>query len=213
MEHVCQQCGTAVEDGRPFCPHCRAPQISVKVAVAEVDPDLILNSSPDEPSSNVHGLGRPERVGAIADKMDSSVASRAALKAGVLGVFIAAIPVVGVMLTGGLAVFFYRRKSGFILPPALGARLGAAAGVVVFAISGLFTIAVMALHAQQQCIDSMMATLQRFGFSTTDPQVQASFHNIFTVSGQAVSFFGLVVFASIGGVIVSFIQRPKNPRD
>jgi hypothetical protein len=145
--------------------------------------------------------------------MDRSVAVRAALKAGVLGVFIGAIPFIGLALTGALAVFFYRRKSGFILPAALGARLGGAAGFVVFAIGALFAVAIIVFHAQQQCIDVMMTTFQRFGANTADPEIQASMHNVFTPSGQAIAFLVAVVFASFGGALASLFLRPRNPRE
>ena len=56
--------------------------------------------------------------------MNRRIAVRAALKAGVLGVFIGMIPLLGIVLTGALAVYFYRRESKFVLPVALGARLG-----------------------------------------------------------------------------------------
>ena len=45
-----------------------------------------------------------------AETNNSRIAVRAVLWAGLLGVFIGAIPIVGILLTGGLAVFFYRRK-------------------------------------------------------------------------------------------------------
>ena len=87
--------------------------------------------------------------------MDRAVAVRAALKAGVLGVFIGMIPFLGIVLTGALAVFFYRRESGCVLPAALGSRLGGAAGVVVFAINALLiTIRIFVFHPQQEYIDT-----------------------------------------------------------
>jgi len=68
--------------------------------------------------------------------MDRQIATRSALKAGVLGVFIGMIPFLGIVLTGALAVFFYRRENGLTLPSALGSRLGVR-GVVSFAINAL----------------------------------------------------------------------------
>lgn len=143
---------------------------------------------------------------------DSRIAVRAVLWAGLLGVFIGAIPIVGILLTGGLAVFFYRRKSVMPVPASLGARLGGAAGVVVFAIGALFAAAIIAMHAQQQCVDAMVATLQKFGADTADPRVQASLRDVFTPSGQLMSFLVTVVFASIGGAIASVFMGPRNPR-
>ena len=72
----------------------------------------------------------------MAGAIDRGTAVRAAIKAGLLGVLIAIIPLLGIVLTGALAVYFYRRENGFVLPAALGSRLGGAAGVVAFAING-----------------------------------------------------------------------------
>lgn len=143
--------------------------------------------------------------------MDKRIAVRAALKAGVLGVFISMIPFLGLALTGALAVFFYRRESKLVLPAALGSRLGGAAGVVVFAINALSIILVIALHAQQKCIDAMVTTAQRLGANTADPNFQAGVHNLFTPSGMAVSFFLALAFSSIGGALASLLLRPRNP--
>jgi MFS family permease len=209
VEHPCQQCGTTVEDGRPFCPQCRAPQIRVQVREAEVAPELALPAdelSPETPPS--WNYNRPPTAGRA---IDSRIAARAALKAGLLGVFVGAIPFVGIVLTGALAVFFYRRKGGSKLSISLGARIGGAAGVVVFALGALFVIGVVFLHAQQQCIDAMTATLQRFGANTADPQIQAIMRDLFTASRQAISFFVAVVFASIGGALAALFFLPRTP--
>ncbi|HMD17760.1 MAG TPA: zinc ribbon domain-containing protein [Terriglobales bacterium] len=219
VEHACQQCGTAVEDGRPFCPQCRAPQIHVQMAVPDAEITASFNPAPDELTPETPQSGHFDRPSVTAvmmtagSTMDSRIAVRAALKAGMLGVFIGAIPFIGIALVGALAVFFYRRKSRLTLPPALGARLGGAAGVVVFAIGALLAIAVVALHAQQQCIDMMMAMYQRLGVSASDPRIQASIRSVFTPSGQAIAFFFTVVPASIGGALASLFLRPRNPRD
>ena len=157
------------------------------------------------------GPGAPIRT------MDRSVAVRAALKAGVLGVFIGMIPFLGIVLTGALAVFFYRRENGFALPTALGSRLGGAAGVVAFAINAqLITIRIFVFHAQQEYIDVILKIAQRLGANTADPDLQASVHNLFTPSGLAITFlFGMiftVVLASVGGALASLFLRPRNPR-
>jgi hypothetical protein len=171
-----------------------------------------LNPAPGEFSPDISQTASSDRPMLPVNRMDSRIAVGAALKAGVLGIFIGAIPFIGIMLTGALAVFFYRRKSGSTLSVVLGARLGGAAGVVVFAIGALFTIAIIVLHAQQQCIDLMMTTFQKFGANTADPQIQASIRNLFTPSGQAISFFFAIVFASVGGALASWFQRPDSGR-
>src|SRR5271170_3368495 len=47
VEHSCRQCGAQVEDGRPFCPQCRAPQIHVQIAVADAGNAAAVNPSAD----------------------------------------------------------------------------------------------------------------------------------------------------------------------
>lgn len=149
--------------------------------------------------------------------MDRGIAVRAALKAGGLGVFIGMIPFLGIVLTGALAVFFYRRENRFALPPALGSRLGGAAGVVAFAINALLiTIRIFVFHAQQEYTEAILKVVQRFGANAADPDLQASIHNLFTPSGLALTFFfGMivtVVLASVGGALASLFLRPRNTR-
>jgi len=144
--------------------------------------------------------------------MNRRIAVRAAIKAGVLGVFIGMIPLLGVVLTGALAVYFYRRESKFVLPVALGARLGGAAGVVVFAINALFAVLTILFHAQQEYIDDLQKIAQRYGVNTATPQFQASIHNLFTPRGLASFFIISLVLASIGGALASRFMRPRNTR-
>ena len=149
--------------------------------------------------------------------MDRGKAVRAALMAGVLGVFIGMIPFLGMVLTGALAVFFYRRENGVLPPTALGSRLGGAAGVVAFAINALMiTIRVFVFHAQQDYIDALLKIAQRFGANAADPDIQASIQNLFTPSGLMITFFfGMiftVVLASVGGALASLLLRPRNTR-
>jgi len=222
VEHTCQQCGTAVEDGRPFCPQCHAPQIHVQIAAPEGEIAAGLNSSPDEVSREITRDGQSDRPGTMAGRtttgtMDRQIATRSALKAGVLGVFIGMIPFLGIVLTGALAVFFYRRENGLTLPSALGSRLGGAAGVVSFAINALLiTIRIFVFHARQEYTDAIVKVAQRFGVNVADPDIQASIHNLFTPSGLAITFFfGMMVtvaLASVGGALASLFMRPRNTR-
>ena len=214
MEHPCQQCGTIVEDGRPFCPQCRAPQIHVQVAIPDTGVAEDLNPEVPVETGLASSQTRPTAFGST---MDRSLAVRAALKAGVFGFFIGMIPFLGIVLTGALAVYFYRRENGFALPAALGSRLGGAAGVVAFAINALLiAIRIFVFHAQQEYTDTILKIAQRFGANAADPDFQASIHNLFTPSGLALTFFcGMivtVVLASIGGALASLFLRPRNTR-
>jgi len=193
----------------------------VQVAVPDAEIAEGLNPEPDESSPEVSVETRlassPMRQAASASTMDRSIAVRAALKAGVLGVFLGMIPFLGIALTGAAAVFLYRRESGFVLPTAFASRLGGAAGVVGFAINALLiAIRIFVFHAQQEYTELILKFAQRFGANAADPDFQASIHHLFTPSGLVVTlFFGMiltVVLASIGGALASLFLRPRTPR-
>src|SRR6266403_5758814 len=86
VEHPCQQCGTLVEDGRPFCPQCRAPQIHVQVAIPDTEIPARLNSAVDEFSPAIAVETRlassQMRQASSGSAMDRGKAVRAALKGG-----------------------------------------------------------------------------------------------------------------------------------
>ena len=193
----------------------------MQVEISDAEVAARLNPAPDALSPEIPvetRLASSQPRQTAGRTMDRGIAVRAALKAGVLGVFIGMIPFLGIVLTGALAVFFYRRENGFALPTALGSRLGGAAGVVAFAINALLiTIRIFVFHAQQEYTDTILKIAQRFGANAADPDFQASIHNLFTPSGLALTFFcGMivtVVLASIGGALASLLLRPRNTRE
>ncbi len=204
VDHSCQYCGATVEDGRPFCSQCRAPQIRVQLAAPEA-------KTPSENAALETGLAPSQpRPAASATALDRRVAVRAALKAGVLGVFISIIvtPLLGTILAGALAVYFYRREVGFPLPPALASRLGGAAGIVIFAIYAIwFPVWIFFYNGKQVYTENMLKIDQIFGANPADPIVQASIHFAFTPSGIALTLFFVMILilalGSIGGASAS----------
>jgi len=211
VDHSCEKCGAAVEDGRPFCPQCRAPQIHVQVAVptgegphGEALPRIPQNAYLDHPLAIQQSL------------FDRGAATRAAVKAGVVGIFVGMIPLLGIILTGSLAAYFYKREKGFAPAPAIGSRLGGAAGVVSFGINSLLiVIRFFAFHAQQEYIDTMLKLAQAVGYNPADPEIQAAVRNLFTPEGLMLTFFfGLiftVVLAALGGALAALVLR-QPPR-
>jgi len=191
----------------------------VQVAIPDAEVAARLNPALGEFSPAIAvepRVASPEtRQASSGSAMDKGKAVRAALKAGVLGVFIGMIPLLGMVLTGALAVFFYRRENRVSPPTALGSRLGGAAGVVSFAINALMiTIRIFIFHAQQEYIDAILKIAQKFGANAADPDIQASIHHLFTPSGLVITFFfGMiftVVLASVGGALASLLNRPRN---
>ena len=224
MDHPCEKCGALVEDGRPFCPQCRAPQIHVEfisppaaenpaAAIDAADPpfDLPQNQNFDRTLDRTF-----DRSTVIhPSPFDRSIAVRSALKAGFLGVFIEMIPVLGIVLTGSLGVFFYGRAKGTPATARVGARVGAAAGVVSFAINSIvMVIRIFSMHAQQQYIEQITKIAQAVGYDTADPLIHASIQNLVSPAGLALTFFFGMLFtvalAALGGAVGATVFRPKT---
>jgi hypothetical protein len=215
MEHSCQKCGAAVEDGRPFCPQCRAPQIHVDVAPAvSTEPSEAVLGETGQTISAIPGFGGlPVQSHTL---LDREAAVRAALKAGVLGFFLGMLPLLGTVLTGSVAVYFYRRERGLPPAPGIGGRLGAAAGIISFGINSLvILVRVFVFHAQSEYVDAMIKIARTFGYDTSDPTVQSALQNLFTGPGLALTlFFGMVLtvaLTAVGGALAVLIMR-NRPR-
>jgi hypothetical protein len=151
-----------------------------------------------------------------ADIIDRRIAWSAAIRSGILGVFLGIIPLLGGVLTGALAVFFYQRRArGVALTARSGSRLGASGGAVAFAISALSTVVeVFVFHAQKDSEDAMLKLAATLGANPSSPEIQASIHSLFTPSGMVIAIvFGMIVavgFAAIGGAVAAAIFRPRS---
>jgi len=133
MDHPCEKCAHPVEDGVPFCPHCRAPQI--RVVVPEADPDEI---------------GLNEQVGSQAKLGPNSIQWSLALPvcaaAGILAGFLMAMigaPVLWALPAGTISVILYlRRDAKTTLTASGGARLGVTTAIfatVAFSLIAVYT--------------------------------------------------------------------------
>jgi hypothetical protein len=209
VDHACHQCGAAVEDGRPFCPHCRAPQVRVIVAA---------------PPATVTLAADPQTTDDPLDRLTyhSSAATglfRIALQAGLLGIIANIIPFgIGNVLTGILAGLLYHRAAGQTLPTATAARLGAAAGAVASAIYWLLATATMIFsHSEDQIRDMVIAAVTRRADASSS-DLQSILQMLHTPEGFAtILVFGVifvvilsVVFAAIGCVIGAVLFRERN---
>lgn len=219
VDHPCEKCGAIVEDGRPFCPQCRAPQIHVQMAVTDPESSAPASGLADTTSFRLPGAADFERSReGRSGRVDQGVAMRSALKAGALGGVIGVIaPPLGVVLAGTLAVFFFRREKGFVPPVRIGWRLGAVAGVVSFAIDyGLMLVQIFVQHAQQDYIQKVLKMWQDIGANTSDPAIQASIHILFTPLGLVLTFvFGMIfpaLLAGVSGAISAKIMAPRTRR-
>jgi hypothetical protein len=167
-------------------------------------------SAPDQSLPEISQTGLLTKPGAL----DRRIAVRAALQAGVLGLLLSVIPFIGIVLTGALAVYLYRRASGSSLAANSGSRLGGAAGAICFAISSVFmTVRIFFFNALQEYQEVMLKVANTLGLKPSDPEVQEMIHRLSTPSGLAVTLlFSLVVgvaLAAIGGALASALLHPR----
>ena len=213
MEHPCEKCGVAVEEGRPFCPKCRAPQVRVELPAAPPAAD-------SAPRTDL-GIGADALSPAgLRSSAGPSSLFRIALQAGLLGVMANVIPFgLGMVLTGILAALLYHRASGGMLVTGKAARLGAMAGAVAFAATALLTVSlVVLLQAQQQFHDIMMKAVEQGVANPSDPEVQAFLQWLHTPQGFGIILaFGMIgalalsmLFSAVGGVIGATLFRDRG---
>lgn len=138
MEHTCHRCGALLSDGAAFCNQCGAPQVRVPDTLTAVP----AAESANEPEASRVFTSSP--TGAV----NWTQARKAAAIAALLMAFGALIPPLNMvlplwMLIGGwICVSLYRRRTAVLLvPAAIGAKLGALAGVIGFIyVAGLLSI-------------------------------------------------------------------------
>src|ERR1022692_1893972 len=63
MDHPCYKCGHSIEDGKPFCLQCGAPQI--RVAMPEAPAEPIAEGSGALPAVHEAGLGFPAPISSL----------------------------------------------------------------------------------------------------------------------------------------------------
>jgi len=196
MDHPCYKCGDNVEDGRPFCPQCGAPQIRVPV------PELAPVAAVGGPSGDLFASDSTEGINPSAFSPDIvwPVAIRYCAIAAFIGALIMSlglmVPLLAVLGVGFLAVNLYHRKNpAWMVTSRSGAKLGAVSGILFFGMAAIFeTIAVVVFHTGGQIREKMLEALQQAASRSSDPQVQATFDRLKTPEGIALMFvFGLIV--------------------
>jgi len=151
VDHSCYRCGASVEEGVPFCPECRAPQICVNIPGVEepreephpVAPPATLPFPPGTPGE----IQPPAQRVALPTKIRARDAIGPGLAASIVmivALLLIRIPAALILITtaaGGLAVFLFKRRSPHIaLTARNGARVGMMSGLFSF---GLFVMAIL----------------------------------------------------------------------
>ncbi len=227
MDHSCYKCGHSVEDGKPFCGQCGAPQIRVPM------PEAIAIATEDASSLNLPILSVDSPI--LPSTLNASALSAGfvwptAIRACAIAALIAAlvmtlglmVPLLAVLGAGVLAVNLYHRQNrGWNVNARSGAKLGALCGILFFGISAVFEALATALfHTGGQIRQKMLEALQQAASRTSDRQVQTAFESLKTPQGIALMLvFGLVVLflvsiaaGSIAGALTgAFLSRRNRP--
>ena len=216
MDHTCYKCGSPVESGIPFCPHCRAPQIRVEhAAVTTTAP---VSTHPVE-------LDFPLPVAPAASVVQWSQALTAAALAGIVSAvlmnFFFGFFGIGIAAAGLLSVRMYRhRVGGTLLTPGTGARIGALSGVFGFVFFSIIAAAgTAAFGGRSELKAALLSSLEQAAARTADPQAQAVFEKMRSPEGLitllalslAFIFFLFVALSSLGGALAASMSSKIRP--
>jgi hypothetical protein len=123
------------------------------------------------------------------------------------------------LLGGALAVMFYRKSSGGIVPgPGAGARIGAASGGFGFLYLAVLAVAT-AVYRSPEVRDAMLESVSQMAARGYDPQMVAQVQELikspdgmtlFFAFGLFVMFLIMVVGSSIGGAFYAAWSRKRH---
>ena len=201
MDQPCYKCGQVVEEGRVFCPHCRAPQIRVIIAYAVAAVPVATRGQAQLTSS--------ETVPLIAVPMRWDQAAQpcavAALIAALGMVFKLIVPVIAAIGCGFLAVALYRRRNpGIAIHARTGARLGAICGLFCFGMTAILgALRVLILHEGGKIRATLLDAIQQASARSPDPQSQPALDFLRSPDGLLLMFVflliaGLIMFVLLG---------------
>lgn len=243
MEKPCYKCGAAVEEGVPFCPNCNAPQIRIAAVGANepATPPLMPGTPgevqpPAEPASfeqrggwqgqHQYGGQAGSPYPATGTHIQWSDALPGAMVAGALIALSWLVPPISFLLwpvaAGALAVMLYlRRRADVAVTPAIGARVGAIAGLfgfLSFAILMAFDLVIM--RGGGKLRQAMEQVIQQSAARNPSPEAQAMMQKLLSPEGVAVLVTVVLViflacfvgFGAAGGAIGAKLLTPRRRR-
>jgi len=218
MDHSCYQCGQSIEEGKPFCAHCGAPQI--RVATPEVVEPLSDGEQESALATEAQAGFSSVPLHPLPAKWSNAMRPCALASAvAVVLMFLGLNPFVAAFVAGLLASTFFQRRSHAAIRPAAGARLGALSGVFLFGMSTVFeTIAILMLHKGSEIRSEMMEKVQLAASRYPAPQVEPFLDFVKSPGGFAFMMgaslvFGLLAFAilaALGGAISCAISSRRS---
>lgn len=207
MEQSCYKCGQLVEEGRPFCPHCAAPQIRVLIAEPVPAPNSVAQIEAKAESDAE--LPASETVPVLAVPIRWSQAFKpcalAAIVASLL-MFLNLNAFVGMLSAGFLAVVFYRSgRPGVALKAGAGARLGIFSGLLSSAIiASMFALAAVVPDLRSRLQQQLTDYVQKLAAArpTSDKTFQPLLDQLKTPEGFIALLIALAVALLISSIVL-----------
>lgn len=231
-----------MEDGRPFCPNCHAPQIKVPVRppTAPVTEPLPPGTPEDvqppaEPMVSESGTLTGPPMQPLAPSPQGRLLWRpavgSALVAGLLAAVGTSVPVIPLAMlcmfaSGGLAVTLYRRRVATqTVTPWMGAKLGVLSGGLGFGLLALLSaLRLFAASERSELRAAFREKMQEAMANAADPDVRQAmeqFRNyISTDRGlvlMVILFLGIaavffLVFSALGGALGAALFGRESSR-
>lgn len=221
----CYKCGAEVEDGRPFCPQCKAPQIRVVSSATEPGTEPLPPGTPAEvqpPAEPIQPPGAsfpfpPVPTGQPPDPPNRIRYRHVVPGALILGILaaigsIAQFPpllLLCIVAGGGIAVAIYHRRAhpGH-LRPGMGFRIGAVAGAMGFVFNLLLNlISLLTPTGRGLLREYVKKSMDNALASNPDPaqaeQIRKISEQLNTPAGLAILF---IVAMIIGGVLLIILS-------
>lgn len=207
MDHPCYKCDQRIEEGKPFCPHCGAPQI--RVAMPEFEAPPAVGNVSSNVSSNVSADGPilPPALGApvLSSGIEWPRAIRACAIAALISIIVMTlrlmVPPLAMLAAGCLAVIFYQRRNPtWRIDARRGAQLGAVTALISSGVLAIiFGIVFAMLHSSGEIRRQMLDALQQVATRSSDPQMQAALDLFKKPEGLAAK----LVLAVVGFLLIS----------
>jgi hypothetical protein len=191
-----------------FCPHCNAPQIRVSAAT--------LDAAPVAEMAHIRLPGQV--VWPYALRAAAVAGGSGALLCILLAPLLRAGFVLGMAVGGAICVALYSRRQPLAhLTSAMGARLGAAAGLFGFVLFAAVQSLMLLASPGPEIREAIRDAIRQAALQNPDPKVQEMMQSLLTPEGMAVIVIlamalflvMFVVFGVIGGGLWASLQRRK----
>lgn len=225
MPYACHKCGSTIEEGTAFCPHCGAPQIRVAIpaAIPNEDSPAFIPGTPAEmqpPAEPVplHSIAMPPLPGSIHWRAALSTIGIAGAITGLASLL--PLGILWVIAGGILVVVLYRKRhpEAWPLTSGSGAKLGAATGLIAYLIFSIIA-AFDFTRPNSTWREAIVTALQQAAARNSDPAAQEIYQKMISPEGMAIVVTFLMAFlfvlflgfGAIGGAIGASATRRNRP--